>query len=44
VATGPKLTFQVTSAAVPEPSALILIGTGLVGVAVVRWRKRERAN
>ena len=31
-----------SSAAVPEPSALALAGLGLASVALLKWRKRAR--
>ncbi len=34
------LVFQATSAAVPEPSAVALVGLGLVGFGVMRYRRK----
>ena len=34
--------FTTSPSAVPEPGTLILLGTGLAGVAAGAWRKRRR--
>jgi hypothetical protein len=38
-----RFTFEPTASTVPEPATLSLLGIGLIGAGVRRWRQRNRA-